>query len=148
VTVVLDASVVVAALIDDGSDGLWAEQVLFNGPLLSTQLMPAEVTNVLRRSLASGRIDPVSSGLAMSRLSELPVELFPFAPFAARVWVLRDNVTAYDAWYVAVAEAVGAPLATLDPRPSPGRGAGPRLPVRAARRQVTRPEPIPMVPLG
>lgn len=101
-----------------------AEQVLFDGPLLSTHLMPAEVTNVLGRSVASGRIDPVSSGLAMSRLAELPVGLFPFAPFAARVWVLRDNVTAYDAWHVAVAEAVGAPLATLDRRLAAAPGPG------------------------
>lgn len=115
-TSVVDASVVFAALVDDGPDGRWAELVLLDGPLLAPHLMPAEVTNVVRRSLASGRLDPVSSGLALARLSELPVELFPFAPFAERVWALRANVTSYDAWYVAVAEAVGSPLATLDRR--------------------------------
>lgn len=44
------------------------------------------------------------------------MELFPYAPFAARIWDLRDNVTCYDAWYVAVAETLNAPLATLDVR--------------------------------
>jgi predicted nucleic acid-binding protein len=42
------------------------------------------------------------------------MELFPFAPFAERVWALRENLTSYDAWYVALAEALDCPLATLD----------------------------------
>ena len=46
----------------------------------------------------------------------LDLELFPFGPFADRVWDLRDNLTSYDAWYVALAEAVGCALATLDKR--------------------------------
>lgn len=40
--------------------------------------------------------------------------MLPYSPFAARVWELRSNVTAYDAWYVALAESLGASLATLD----------------------------------
>lgn len=46
----------------------------------------------------------------------LDLQLFPFAPFAERVWALRHNLTCYDAWYVAVAEAMGCPLVTLDRR--------------------------------
>ena len=46
----------------------------------------------------------------------LDLQLFPFAPFAERVWALRHNLTCYDAWYVAVAEAIGCPLVTLDRR--------------------------------
>jgi predicted nucleic acid-binding protein len=42
------------------------------------------------------------------------VEYFPYRPFAGRVWQMRENVTAYDAWYVAVAETIEADLATLD----------------------------------
>jgi predicted nucleic acid-binding protein len=49
-------------------------------------------------------------------LVELGVKLHPFEPFTARVWELRDTVGAYDAWYVALAEALDAPLATLDLR--------------------------------
>ena len=45
---------------------------------------------------------------------QLDIELFPFEPFASRVWELRHNVTSYDAWYVAIAEALKLPLATLD----------------------------------
>ena len=58
----------------------------------------------------------------------LPVELFPFGPLAARVWELRENVTPYDAWYVALAESLDADVATLDVRLS--RAAGPRCTFR------------------
>ena len=47
---------------------------------------------------------------------QLEIELFPFEPFAERIWDLRRTVTSYDAWYVAVAEVLGFPLATLDER--------------------------------
>ena len=51
------------------------------------------------------------------------MELFPFAPFAERVWALRENLTSYDAWYVALAEVLDCPLVTLDRRLS--RASGP-----------------------
>ena len=61
------------------------------------------------------------------------MQLYPFAPFAERVWSLRDNLTAYDAWYVALAEALDCPLATLDRKL--GRASGPTcefiIPVRS-----------------
>jgi predicted nucleic acid-binding protein len=47
-------------------------------------------------------------------LLDLRVEFFPYQPCAARVWELRENVTYYDGWYVAVAELLDAQLATLD----------------------------------
>lgn len=54
------------------------------------------------------------AGMAHADLLDLTVELFPYALFADRVWDLRQNVTAYDAWHVALAEHLDAPLATLD----------------------------------
>ncbi|HVR30757.1 MAG TPA: type II toxin-antitoxin system VapC family toxin [Thermoanaerobaculia bacterium] len=54
----------------------------------------------------------------------LEIALFPFEPFAARVWELRRNLTSYDSWYVAVAEALELPFASLDRRLS--RATGPR----------------------
>jgi predicted nucleic acid-binding protein len=65
-----------------------------------------------------------SAGDALGRLVELNVELHPFEPFAARVWELRETVTAYDAWYVALAEALDVPLATVDTKLA--RAPGPR----------------------
>lgn len=115
-TLVVDASMVVAALVDSGTDGRWAEALLTGDSLAAPHLMPAEAANILRRSAAGGVISAEQASLAHADLLDLRVELFPYAPFAARVWELRENVTCYDAWYVAVAEALGAPLATLDAR--------------------------------
>jgi predicted nucleic acid-binding protein len=54
----------------------------------------------------------------------LELDLFPFGPFAEWVWDLRDNLTSYDAWYVALAEALRCPVATLDKRLT--RASGPK----------------------
>jgi predicted nucleic acid-binding protein len=124
VRVVLDSSVVVAALIDTGADGRWAEAVLSAGPLAAPHLMPPEVANILRRGALAGEISVDVASLAHEDLIAQRVELFPYHPFATRVWELRANVTAYDAWYVALAEALGIPLATLDARLA--RANGPR----------------------
>ena len=78
--------------------------------------MPVEVANILRRTVAAGEVSVDVAALAHADLLALRVELFPYEPFAARVWKLRDDVTAYDGWYVALAEALGATLATLDAR--------------------------------
>lgn len=123
-TLVVDASVVVAALVDDGPVGQWAEGVLASDALAAPHLMPVEVANILRRAAGSGRIPADTAGLAHADLVRLRVTLFGYEPHAPRVWELRQNVTSYDAWYVAVAEAVGSPLATLDGRLT--RAVGPR----------------------
>jgi predicted nucleic acid-binding protein len=116
VTTVVDASVVVAALVDSGRSGSWAESLLGAGSLAAPHLMPVEVTNILRRAVVAGQVPADSAALAHEDLLALRVEYFPYEPFAGRVWALRENLTAYDAWYVAVAEALGASLATLDVR--------------------------------
>ena len=123
-TLVIDASTAVAALIDSGTDGRWAESLLAGDSLAAPHLLTAEASNILRRSALAGAISAQDASLAYSDLLDLRVELFPYAPFAARIWDLRDNVTCYDAWYVALAEALNAPLATLDARLA--RASGPR----------------------
>ncbi len=115
-TLVVDASMVVAALVDSGADGTWAETLLTSDSLAAPHLLPAEAANILRRSVAARAISAEQASLAHADLLDLRVELFPYAPFASRIWELRENVTCYDGWYVAVAEALGAPLATLDAR--------------------------------
>lgn len=114
--VVVDASVVVAALVDSGPDGGWAEQVLTSGSLAAPHLLLAEVANVVRRAALAGKITADAATLAHADLQALRVDLFPYEPFAGRIWELRGNVTCYDAWYVALAEYLGCPLATLDDR--------------------------------
>lgn len=115
-TVVVDASVVVAALLDRGPAGAWAEALLLSGELAAPHLMPVETANVLRRSQLAGDISADVASLAHEDLASLRCELFPYASCASRVWELRANITAYDAWYVALAEILGAALATLDTR--------------------------------
>jgi predicted nucleic acid-binding protein len=80
------------------------------------RLMPVEAANVLRRSVLAGDISADVASLAHEDLTSLPIELFPYGSCASRVWALRSNLTAYDAWSVALAETLGARLATLDIR--------------------------------
>jgi predicted nucleic acid-binding protein len=114
---VVDASLVVAALVDGGPAGRWAEDVLTSSDhLVAPHLMPVEAANILRRAALAGDITADTAALAHTDLFALPTELFPYAPVAARAWELRANVSIYDATYVALAEALEAPLATLDAR--------------------------------
>lgn len=115
-TLVVDASVVFSALVDQGSDGAWAESVIAGDDLFAPHLLPVEVASVLTRAERSGRLSADAASLAFGTLLDLPVRLVEFELLAERVWELRQNVTSYDAWYVALAEALGAGLATLDLR--------------------------------
>lgn len=115
-TLVVDASMVIAALVDSGPDGHWAERLLDSDNLAAPHLMPAEAANILRRTSQAGRISTDTASLAHADLLALTIELFPYEPFAPRIWELRENVTAYDGWYVAIAESLDTRLATLDQR--------------------------------
>lgn len=111
-----DSSAIVAVLVDAGPEGTWARRALDSAPLVAPHHLPAEAANVLRRLEARGEISPDVADAALADLLDLPAELVPFAPFAHRVWELRGAITAYDSWYVALAESLGAPLLTLDRR--------------------------------
>ena len=113
-SIVADSSVVVAALVDSGPHGDWAEEVLAAGLLKVPELILVEATNIFRRLERAKLIATPEANAAQDDLMQLGIELFPFEPFAGRIWELRHNVTSYDAWYVAVAEALKLPLATLD----------------------------------
>lgn len=120
-TVVVDASAVVAALVDSGPDGQWAETLL-TSDLVAPHLLPVEAANVLRRAVDAGEITDDVASLAHADLLDLRIELVSYDTVALRIWELRNNLTAYDAWYVAVAELLDVPLATVDHRlvDSPG----------------------------
>jgi predicted nucleic acid-binding protein len=123
-TLVIDASVVVAALIDSGPTGSWAEGLLASSDLLAPHLLPVEVASTLRNAAMKDRISWDAASLAHGDVEQITLRLLPYEPFADRVWELRHHVTPYDAWYVAIAEAVDAPLATLDVRRA--QASGPR----------------------
>ena len=132
--VVVDASLMVAALVDSGAEGEWAEDVLARNALAAPELVLAETSNILRRLERAGGISTLEATSAQRDLLRLDLELFPFSPFADRVWALRQNLTSYDAWYAALAEALQCPLATLDRRL--GRASGPSCEIVAGPRDV------------
>lgn len=86
------------------------------GRRASGHLLPVEVASALRQLVANDRLTGDAAALAHHDLLDLPVDLLPYDAVAERVWELRENVTPYDASYVAMAELLDAPLATVDDR--------------------------------
>jgi predicted nucleic acid-binding protein len=86
--------------------------------------MPVEVSSILRHAVLAGSLGLDVAALTHADLLDLRVALHAYEPLAARCWELHANITPYDAWYVALAEALDAPLATLDARLA--RAPGPR----------------------
>ena len=121
--VVADASLVLASLLYPGAVGTWASTVLVEHTLAAPELMPAEATNALRKAVLARTASQQEAALVLAELQDLRVTYYPFAPFAERVWELHAHVTSYDAWYVALAEHLDAPLATLDRRLANATGA-------------------------
>lgn len=113
---VVDSSVLVTALLDCGPHGEWAESIIVAGVLHAPELARVEVANTLRRMERAKEITTAEANAAYEDLIQLNMEMFSFDPFAERIWELRHNLTSYDAWYVAIAEALRVPLATLDKR--------------------------------
>ncbi len=78
--------------------------------------MDVEVLHALRRFALRGTLSRRRSGEAFEDLSNIVFERYPHTSLLGRIWDFRDNLTAYDATYVALAEALGAPLVTTDSR--------------------------------
>jgi len=89
-TVVVDASVVVAGLASADVTGEWAESVLAGEPLAAPHLMPVEAASILHRAELAGEISADAASLAHADLGRLRVEYFPYDPFAERIWELRS----------------------------------------------------------
>ena len=92
-SIVVDVSTVVAALIDAGPDGRWAEEQLRRDRVVAPNLLPVEVAHVLRRAESVETVGKDSAALAFSALGRLPIELAPFEPLAEWIWELRANLT-------------------------------------------------------
>lgn len=110
---VLDTSAVIDFLLVDGV----APEVgtlLADGPAAAPDLLVFEVLAVLRRDIASGELEPKRAAGAVEDLGDLPVDLFPTLPLRRRAFELRENLTAADALFVALAEMLDEPLATKD----------------------------------
>ena len=115
--IVVDASVLVEALFQTLAAGALRAR-LFDAEqtLHAPHLIDLEVAQVVRRYAASGRIGPAQGRAALNDLKNFPLDRYPHDMFLPRIWELRHNLTAYDAAYVALAEALDAPLLTRDRR--------------------------------
>jgi predicted nucleic acid-binding protein len=129
--IVVDASVVAVALADDGHDGDGARVRLRGERLAAPELIDLEVASVLRGQLRGVVIDRPRAELALADLATMPIRRAGHRPLLARCWELRDNLTVYDAAYVALAEALGAVLLTADRRLA--RAPGPRCAIEVLR---------------
>ena len=115
--IVLDASAVLEVLLRRPG-GCKIQQRMYNRreTLHAPHLMDVEVAQVVRRYCISGEMAEDRGYQAIVDLSELPVTRYPHDLFLTRMWQLRHNVTAYDAVYLSLAEALNAPLITCDAR--------------------------------
>jgi predicted nucleic acid-binding protein len=115
--IVLDASVLAAALGEDAEAGtrlrdrLWVDNAVF-----APELIDLEVAAYARRLVRLGQMLPERAVLLLADLAVMPLRRVSHVPFLGRIWELRDNVSSYDAAYVALAETMEAPLLTTDAR--------------------------------
>lgn len=113
--IVVDASVVVTVLLRlTNADAL--SDRLFDGlqKLYAPELLDVEVAQVIRRFWRAREISAARGSEAIEDLADLPIERIGHTPLVGRIWQLRNNVTAYDAAYLAVAESLNATLVTHD----------------------------------
>ena len=115
--IVVDASVLLDALLDDGPSGSAARAVLEADPAWAAPAcLPIEVLSVTRRRLLRGQVTPKRAGDAVEVLAALEIDWIDPGAITSRIWELRDNVAAFDAAYMAGAEALGVELVTGDLR--------------------------------
>jgi predicted nucleic acid-binding protein len=113
--IVVDASALLEVLLNTVAGRKIGER-LFDGndTLHAPHVLDLEVMQVLRRYTLSGQMDAERSQDALQDLADLPLNRYPHDVFIFRIWALRRNLTAYDAAYIALAEALDAPLITRD----------------------------------
>lgn len=115
--IVVDASALLEALLGTQAAADVEDRLFARGQTLHAPHLPdVEVTQVIRRYALAGDIDAERGRQALTDLADLPLLRYPHEFLLPRIWDLRHNLTAYDATYVALAEALDAPLLTRDRR--------------------------------
>lgn len=132
--IVVDASVIIELLLRSRAAAS-IEARLFEPPeaLHAPQLLDVEVAQVLRRFAARGVVTAARGAQCLRLLDSFPLRRHAHQPLLSRIWALRGNLTAYDAAYVALAEALGATLLTTDARLAAAPGVRARVEVFAGR---------------
>lgn len=120
--IVVDASVLVTALADDGDEGRAVRDRLIDEDMAAPELIDLEVTSVLRRFIRSNQLTAARATQALTDLQDLRIELVSHRPLLARCWSLRNNLTVNDAAYVALAELLDVTLVTSDMRMAAATG--------------------------
>ena len=118
--IVADASAAVAALLNAGP----ARRALADEQLHVPHLIDSEIANALRRASAGRRLDDEGAWAALDAWRRLAMTRYPASSLLDRIWQLRDNLSGYDATYVALAEALGCSLLTADARLGGAPGIG------------------------
>jgi predicted nucleic acid-binding protein len=128
--IVLDASAAIEWLLQTAA-GARVEDRIFSraATLHAPHLFDVEVAQVLRRYVGAGLVTASRGHEALEDLLDLPLTRYPHDLFLERVWELRGNLTAYDAVYVALAEALAAPLVTCDRKIATAAGHAARVEV-------------------
>jgi predicted nucleic acid-binding protein len=125
---VVDASTLVEVLLRTRLGERCTERLLRrNDALFAPHLLDVEVTQVLRRYAERGEMPDARGREAIQDLADFPLIRFSHEPFLQRIWELRHSLSAYDAAYIALAEALDAPLVTCDPRMARARGHAARV---------------------
>jgi len=126
--IVLDASALVELLLGTEQGRSIGARIADPGLGLHVpHLADVEVAQALRRYVREGELEPDSAALALENLRSLDLERHAHEPLLDRVWALRENLTAYDAVYVALAEALDTTLLTCDGRLSRAPGVSRRV---------------------
>ena len=116
--IVVDASAALSGLLNDGP----ARRSLATDQLHAPHLIDSEVASGLRRRVAARQVTADNGWAALDTWRRLGLTRYAGYPLLERVWQLRDNLSAYDAGYVALAESLGCPLVTADVRLSQAPG--------------------------
>lgn len=111
---VVDCSALAPALADDGALGAQCRESMRSKDLIAPHGIDLEVISAFRTMLFDGAIEGHVAAEALEDLGRLGIARLPTAPLHQRIWALRHNVSTYDAAFVALAEALEAPLLTLD----------------------------------
>ncbi|HTA05191.1 MAG TPA: type II toxin-antitoxin system VapC family toxin [Solirubrobacteraceae bacterium] len=115
--IVVDASVLATALSDDGPDGTRVRMRLDGeSALCAPEVIDLELAMAWRRQLRDGRLDVSGAQQALDDLETISLTRAPHQPLMPRIWELRENLTSYDAAYVALAEKLEVTLLTADRR--------------------------------